>query len=135
MTIVTRPAWGMPAAPIEAAVAVMEIATTLPKEMEMPRTWAMKMAAMASYKAVPSMLMVAPMGRTNCEILGSILFLFSKQSMVTGNVAEDEAVPKAVVRAFIMFPMNLNGRRLNIKNHATSSGSFHLLKIRVFYYK
>ena len=28
-------------------------------------TWAMKIAAMASYRAVPSMLIVAPMGRMN----------------------------------------------------------------------
>jgi hypothetical protein len=55
------------------------------------------------------MLMVAPIGKTNWVILGSILFFSSKQVIVTGKVAEDEAVPKAVVKAFMMFPMNLNG--------------------------
>ncbi len=70
----------------------------------------MKMAATASYSAVPSMLMVAPMGRTNLEIRGSTPFLFSRQSMVTGRVAEEEAVPNAVVSALAMLPTNLNGR-------------------------
>ena len=68
-----------------AAVAVMEMANSCPMEgfmsFTLPMkifllqhftvarwtvdTWAMKMAAMASYRAVPSMLMVAPMGRMN----------------------------------------------------------------------
>ena len=56
------------------------------------------------------MLIVAPIGRTNLEILGSTPFLTSRLSIVTGKVAEDEAVPKAVVKAFIMFMMNLNGK-------------------------
>ena len=74
----------MPAAPMLAAVAVMEMANSCPMEGFMSftlarkilqhftvarcwtvDTWAMKMAAMASYRAVPSMLMVAPMGRMN----------------------------------------------------------------------
>lgn len=69
MTMVTRPAWGMPAAPMEAAVAVMEMAMIWPMLIDMLRTCEMKMAATASYSAVPSMLMVAPMGRTNLAIL------------------------------------------------------------------
>ena len=32
--------------------------------------------------------------------------------MVTGSVAEEDAVPNAVVMAFIMFPMNVNGSSL-----------------------
>ena len=48
-----------------AIVAVMEMAMIWPTERVMPRTWEMKMAATASYSAVPSMLMVAPMGSTN----------------------------------------------------------------------
>ena len=55
----------MPAAPMLAAVAVMEMAKSCPMLGFMLFTWAMKMAAMASYNAVPSMLMVAPMGRMN----------------------------------------------------------------------
>lgn len=49
------------------------------------------------------------MGKTNFEILASTLFLVSKLSIVTGKVAEDEAVPKAVVKALPMFRMNRNG--------------------------
>ena len=48
----------------------------------------MKMAATASYRAVPSILMVAPMGRTKRVILLSILLLSSRHRNVTGNVAE-----------------------------------------------
>ena len=57
----------MPAAPMDAAVAVMEIAMMEPSEMFIWRTCEMKMAATASYSAVPSMLMVAPMGSTNLK--------------------------------------------------------------------
>ena len=59
----------------------------------------MKMAATASYRAVPSMLMVAPMGRTNLEILGSTPFFSSRHFMVTGRVAELDEVPQAVMMA------------------------------------
>ena len=109
MTMVTNPAWGIPAAPILAAVAVIETAQICPKDSSMLLTWAMKMAATASYSAVPSMLMVAPMGRTNLQIRGSTLFLVSNKLMVTGRVAELDPVPKAVVKAFAMFAMNLKG--------------------------
>ena len=69
----------------------------------------MNMAATASYSAVPSMLMVAPMGRTNLEILGSTPFFSSRQFMVTGSVAELEAVLQAVMMAWPMLAMNLAG--------------------------
>ena len=68
MTMVTNPACGIPAAPILAAVAVMEMAMIWPILMVICLTWEMKMAATASYNAVPSMLMVAPMGRTNLKL-------------------------------------------------------------------
>jgi hypothetical protein len=42
-------------------------------------------------------------------ILGSTPFFSSSKLMVTGKVAEDEAVPKAVVQALVMFAINLNG--------------------------
>ena len=107
ITIVTKPACGIPAAPILAAVAVIEIAIIWPMLIVMPCVWAMKMAATASYKAVPSMLIVAPIGRTNREIRGSTPFFSSSKFMVTGNVAEEEAVPKAVVKALVILAMNL----------------------------
>ena len=46
------------------------------------------MAATASYKAVPSMFIVAPIGVTNLITRSSILLFTSRHSMVTGNVAE-----------------------------------------------
>lgn len=49
ITSVTRPACGMPAAPIEAAVAVILMAKIFPNPKEIPRSWAMKIAATASY--------------------------------------------------------------------------------------
>ena len=42
-------------------------------------------------------------------ILGSTPFFSSNNLMVTGSVADEEAVPKAVVKAFVMLAMNLNG--------------------------
>ena len=48
----------------------------------------MKMAASASYRAVPSMLMVAPTGSTKRVIRLSILLFSSRHLKVTGRVAE-----------------------------------------------
>ena len=39
--------------------------------------------------------------------LGSTPFFSSRRLMVTGSVAEEDAVPKAVVKAFAMLAMNL----------------------------
>lgn len=64
------------------------IATIWPIVSAMPLTWAIKMAATASYKAVPSMLMVAPMGMTNRVTRVSILFFSSRHWKVTGRVPE-----------------------------------------------
>lgn len=49
---------------------------------------AIKTAATASYSAVPSMLIVAPTGKTNRVILLSTWFFSSAQRNVTGKVAE-----------------------------------------------
>lgn len=112
ITMVTRPAWGMPAAPMLAAVAVMLyvkdrhvkhwlvsllqnkfshshlMVMIWPKFISMLLTWAIKIAANASYKAVPSMFMVAPTGSTKRVILLSILLFSSRHLKVTGSVAE-----------------------------------------------
>lgn len=121
ITMVTRPAWGMPAAPILAAVAVILdwrethrrikqclllfrlmsificrtsseksylIVMIWPKFISILLTWAMKMAASASYRAVPSMLIVAPTGSTKRVIRLSILLFSSRHLNVTGRVAE-----------------------------------------------
>lgn len=60
--------------------------TIWPPSKTTPFIWAIKMAATASYRAVPSMLMVAPTGRTNLVTRLSIPRLSSRQRKVTGKV-------------------------------------------------
>ena len=52
-----------------------------------PYAWAINIAATASYKAVPSILIVAPRGRTKLATFFETPTFFSKQSMVIGSVA------------------------------------------------
>ena len=47
----------------------------------------MKIAAMASYSAAPSILTVAPNGKTNLLMRGSTLLFSSMQRIVVGRVA------------------------------------------------
>src|SRR5690606_29923788 len=56
-------------------------------------------AAAHSYNAVPFMLTVAPSGKTKLEILFDTPAFFSTQSIVTGRVADDDAVENAVSMA------------------------------------
>ena len=80
-----------------------------------PTICAIKMAATASYKAVPSILIVAPIGRMNLDILASTLLPFSRLLTVTGNVAELLAVPNAVARAGPIYkPKFVNFKSANI---------------------
>ena len=51
---------------------------------------------------------------SHLTILESILFFSSKQSIVTGRVAELDDVPNAVIMAIPMFPTNLKGSFLTI---------------------
>ena len=53
--------------------AAMETAMYCPKFSCCPFSWEMNMAATACHSAVPSMLTVAPIGRTNLDIRGSTL--------------------------------------------------------------
>ena len=53
-----------------------------------PSTCPMKMTATASYRAVPSMLMVAPTGATKPVTRGSTPLFSSRFLIVTGSVAE-----------------------------------------------
>jgi len=64
------------------------MAMMLPSESGTFRTCEMKIAATASYSAVPSMLMVAPMGITKRATRGSTPFLSSSAAIATGRVAE-----------------------------------------------
>lgn len=60
--------------------------TIWPMSRWIPFIWAMKIAATASYRAVPSMLMVAPTGSTKRVTLLSIPKFSSRQRKVTGRV-------------------------------------------------
>lgn len=60
--------------------------TICPPSRVMSFIWAIKMAATASYSAVPSMLMVAPMGSTKRVTRLSTFRFSSRQRKVTGNV-------------------------------------------------
>ena len=57
------------------------------------------MAATHSYSAVPSILTVAPRGRTKLEVRLETPAFFSTHSMVTGKVALEDAVENAVSMA------------------------------------
>lgn len=62
--------------------------TNWPKSKSYSLTWAIKMAATASYRAVPSMLMVAPTGSTKRAICRSTPQFSRRHFMVIGKVAE-----------------------------------------------
>ena len=82
--------------------------TTFPASMDIPLICPMKIDATASYNAVPSMLIVAPIGTTNLVILGSTLFLFSRHSIVIGSVAELYKNNEKVI------PIRFNIKMLNL---------------------
>lgn len=105
--MVTRPADGIPAAPMDASVAVILVTTKSMKESLMSLICAMKMDATASYNAVPSKLTVAPTGSTNREITLGILFFCSIHLNVMGSVAALDAVANATISASIMFLPNM----------------------------
>lgn len=64
----------------------------------------MKIAATASYKAVPSMLMVAPTGSTKRVTLLSKFKLFSKHWNVTGRVAALKTINKLTSEFYMSTP-------------------------------
>ena len=84
MKITTSPADGTDAAPIEASSAVITATACAPSDRSNPMAWAMNSAPTHSKIAVPSMLTVAPMGRTNDEILFETPTRSSAVRIVTG---------------------------------------------------
>ena len=86
MSMRTRAALGTEAEAMEAAVEVRTTVASWPALSSMLFIWAMKMEATVTKRAVPSMLTVAPMGKTNLEILVSTLF-FCMQRKVIGKAA------------------------------------------------
>ncbi len=91
MSMRTRAALGTLAAAMEVAVEVSTTVTRAPASSSMSFIWAMKMEATVTKMAVPSMFTVAPIGRTNLEILSSTLLLFFMQRKVTGRAAALQA--------------------------------------------
>lgn len=61
--------------------------TISPKPRKIPFIWAMNILAVATKRAVPSMLMLQPIGRTNLVTLGSTLSLSVISRNVTGSAA------------------------------------------------
>ncbi len=94
----TSPAWGIPAAPMLASVAVSAMIITWLKSRFMLYACAIKTTATASYSAVPSMFIVAPKGSTNLRVFFET-FAFLTQFMVKGNVALLLPVDKAFSKA------------------------------------
>ena len=68
--------------------ATYQVVINCPIFKVIPLACAMKTAATASYKAVPSILTVAPRGRTNRLMRVSTLLYTSRQRIVVGRVAE-----------------------------------------------
>ena len=103
------PALGMPGAPIAAIMAVINTINCWVKFKSMPTKLAINSAAAASYKAVPSMLTVAPSGTTKPAISGLTCKCCVVQRMVTGSVAELELVANAVTKASLAPAQNHSG--------------------------
>ncbi len=115
----TSPAWGMPAAPMAASVAVSTMVICATGPSGTPKPWAMNSTATASYSAVPSMLIVAPKGSTNSVERRETPALVSAHSMVTGKVAVLLAVENAVKTACDMALKKCHGFR-RVKIHKRS---------------
>lgn len=83
----TKAALGTLAELIEAAVDVNRTVTISPKPNVMPDIWAMNIEAIEMKRAVPSILMLQPMGRTNRVMRWSTRNLSFMQRNVTGRAA------------------------------------------------
>ncbi len=95
-----------------------------PKFKSMSLTCAMKMAARASYRAVPSMFMVAPTGSTKRVIRLSTWLFSSRHLKVMGRVAElrrDKFCHHSLI--IIMFQNRKSRRKENVD--ATLSVASH----------
>ena len=96
MKITTSPAEGTAAAPIDARRAVNTTIACCMIVKSNPRACAMKSAPAHSKTAVPSILTVAPIGKVKDAILLDTPTFSSTTFMVTGKVAPEELVEKAI---------------------------------------
>jgi hypothetical protein len=83
----TRAALGTLADDIDAAVDVKHTVTISANPSVMPLIWAMNTDATEMYRAVPSMLMLHPMGSTNRTMRLSMFNFSFIVSMVSGSAA------------------------------------------------
>lgn len=82
-----------------------------PKSNSNSLTWAIKIAATASYSAVPSMLMVAPTGSTNRATRRSMPLFSRRHLSVMGKVAELRNKKGAVTLSFTLSFINRNQQK------------------------
>ncbi len=99
-----------------------------PKFKSMPLTCAMKMAARASYRAVPSMFMVAPTGSTKRVIRLSTWLFSSRHLKVMGRVAELRRDTFCHHPLIIIMLQTLHERKM-LKHRFQWQGSHKHLKI------
>ena len=92
----------MAAAPTDAKKAVNTMTNCCAMFKSKPIAWEINNTPAHSYKAVPSILMVAPKGRTKLVVLFETPTSFSTQSIVPGRGAPDELVENAVMNAGAM---------------------------------
>lgn len=97
--IITIPAIGTLAAPIDANSAVITIINCCVNASSKPHTCAIKIAATHCYRAVPSMFTVAPIGRTNDAIFFYTFECSVTARIVNGSVTTEEHVENAVISA------------------------------------
>ena len=98
MSIVTKPALGMAAAPTAAIVAVNATTSVPPIPKCTPCSCAMNNTVRDSYNAVPFMLTVAPSGRAKSASAAGTPNVLAHR-LVTGREADDESVANAVTNA------------------------------------
>lgn len=87
ISIITSAADGTDDVDIEAANDKRQTAKISPILNSMPFIWAIKIDAIEIYKAVPSILILHPIGRTNFVILESMLTFVSSTRNVNGSAA------------------------------------------------
>ena len=120
MKITTSPSDGTDAAPIEASSAVITATVGAPSDRSNLMAWAMNSAPTHSKIAVPSVLTVAPIGRTNDEILFETPTRSSAVRIVTGSVAAAELVENAISSGLRRFLKSMAGEMRASTTRATS---------------
>ena len=94
---------GIPGAPMDAIIATKNIVVIVIGSKAIPNIWAKKTAATPSNRAVPSMLTVAPSGKTTELTSEDTLNRFWAASIDTGSVAALDEVDRAVTKGCAIF--------------------------------